>query len=268
MLVQKMVMGNRSKRSGSGVVFTHNPKLKKPGINLYGDFTLCSQGEDIVAGLVYTMPISESQRTDDYPDSDFSLESAFPEIFDRLKEIATELIEKYGFNNQEIEFTFESDHPDDLYILQIREQNIVQQEKEAAFSTPPEEMITVGKGIGVGGGAMSGIVSFDMDDLVNNKREYPDENHILVRPDTVPDDIQMIFMCDGLVTSRGGVTSHAAVAADKLGKVGVVNCEDLVVNDHEKYCKINDYIFQRGDAISIDGKWGNIYAGSYPVQYI
>ncbi len=267
-LVQKMVMGNRSKRSGSGVVFTHNPKLKKPGINLYGDFTLCSQGEDIVAGLVYTMPISESQRTDDYPDSDFSLGSAFPEIFNRLKEIATELIEKYGFNNQEIEFTFESDHPDDLYILQIREQNIVQQEKEAAFSTPPEEMITVGKGIGVGGGAMSGIVSFDMDDLVNNKREYPDENHILVRPDTVPDDIQMIFMCDGLVTSRGGVTSHAAVAADKLGKVGVVNCEDLVVNDHEKYCKINDYIFQRGDAISIDGKWGNIYAGSYPVQYI
>jgi len=267
-VVQKMVMGNRSKRSGSGVVFTHNPKLKKPGINLYGDFTLCSQGEDIVAGLVYTMPVSESQRTDDYPDSEFSLESAFPDIYKRLHDIATELIEKYGFNNQEIEFTFESDHPQDLYILQIREQNIVQQEKVAVFSDPPEKMQPVGRGIGVGGGAMSGLVSFDMDDLVNNKRDYPDDHHILVRPDTVPDDIQMIFMCDGLVTSRGGVTSHAAVAADKLGKVCVVNCEELIVNDQEKYCKINDIVFRKGDAISIDGKWGNIYAGSHSVQYV
>ncbi len=265
-LVQKMVMGNRSKQSGSGVVFTHNPKLKKPGINLYGDFTPCSQGEDIVAGLVYTMPISESQRTDDYPDSEFSLESAFPAIYKQLHAIATELIEKYGFNNQEIEFTFESENPDDLYILQIREQNIVQQEKIIVFSTPIEEMEQLGRGIGVGGGAMSGIVSFDMDDLINNKHQHPEENHILIRPDTVPDDIQMIFMCDGLVTSRGGVTSHAAVAADKLGKVCVVNCEELVVNDHEKYCKINDYIIRKGDAISIDGTWGNIYAGNYPVQ--
>ncbi len=267
-LVQKMVMGNRSKRSGSGVVFTHNPKLKKPGINLYGDFTLCSQGEDIVAGLVYTMPISESQRTDDYPESDFSLESEFPTIYKRLHEIATGLIEKYGFNNQEIEFTFESEQPEDLYILQIREQNIVQQEKEAVFSVPIEDMVPVGRGIGVGGGAMSGLISFDMDDLINNKHRYPGENHILVRPDTVPDDIQMIFMCDGLVTSRGGVTSHAAVAADKLGKVCVVNCEELVVNDQEKYCIINDFEFRKGDAISIDGKWGNIYAGSYPVQHV
>ncbi len=267
-LVQKMVMGNRSKDSGSGVVFTHNPKLKKPGINLYGDFTLCSQGEDIVAGLVYTMPISENQRSEDYPECDFSLESAFPHIYKQLRVIATELIEKYGFNNQEIEFTFESGAPEDLYILQIREQNIVQQEKEAVFSTSLEEMEPVGRGIGVGGGAISGMISFDMDDLVNNKHQYPDQKHILVRPDTVPDDIQMIFMCDGLVTSRGGVTSHAAVAADKLGKVCVVNCEELVVNDREKYCKINNYIFRKGDAISIDGKWGNIYAGSYPIQYV
>ncbi len=267
-LVQKMVMGNRSKHSGSGVVFTHNPKLKKPGINLYGDFTLCSQGEDIVAGLVYPLPVSENQRTDEFYENDISLESAFPEIYRRLHGIATELIEKYSFNNQEIEFTFESDHPDDLYILQIREQNIVQQEKVAVFSTPIEEMEPIGSGIGVGGGSMSGIVSFDMKDLIENKQKYPDEKHILFRPDTVPDDIQMIFKCDGLVTSRGGVTSHAAVAAEKLGKVCIVNCKELIVYDDKKYCTINDFVIRKGDAISIDGKAGNIYSGSFNVIYV
>ena len=267
-LVQKMVMGNRSKRSGSGVVFTHNPKLRKPGINLYGDFTLCSQGEDIVAGLVYPLPISESQRIDDYRESDISLESAFPEIYERLREIATELIEKYSFNNQEIEFTFESDHPKDLYILQIREQNIIEQEKTAVFTTPFEEMATIGKGIGIGGGALNGLVSFDMEDLISNQEAYPDQKHILIRPDTVPDDIQMIFICDGLVTSRGGVTSHAAVAAEKLGKVCIVNCKDLVVDEHQKQCTINDYVVRKGDLISIDGKLGSIFSGSYPVKYV
>jgi len=267
-LVQKMVMGNRSKRSGSGVVFTHNPKLKKPGINLYGDFTLCSQGEDIVAGLVYPLPISESQRSDDYPESDISLESAFPRIYERLREIATELIEKYSFNNQEIEFTFESEDPEDLYILQIREQNIVQQEKTAVFSISDAEMAPLGRGIGVGGGALSGVVSFDMEDLNENKRGHPDKHHILIRPDTVPDDIQMIFMCDGLITSRGGVTSHAAVAAEKLGKVCIVNCKELVVDEQQKQCSINNTLVRKGDLLSIDGRLGTIYSGSYPVVYV
>jgi len=267
-LVQKMVMGNRSKHSGSGVVFTHNPKLKKPGINLYGDFTLCSQGEDIVAGLVYPMPISESQRVDDYRDSAISLELAFPDIYRRLHEIAVILIEKHGFNNQEIEFTFESEDPRDLYILQIREQNIVQQEKTAVFCEPAEKMKLIGKGLGVGGGCLSGIVSFDMEGLVKNRRENPETKQILIRPDTVPDDIQMIFLCDGLVTSRGGVTSHAAVAAEKLGKVCVVNCRDLVVKDIHKLCEINGFVIRTGDPLSIDGNLGNIYSGNYPVKYI
>ncbi|MBW6463678.1 MAG: hypothetical protein K0B84_05780 [Firmicutes bacterium] len=267
-LVQKMVMGNRSKRSGSGVVFTHNPKLKKPGINLYGDFTLCSQGEDIVAGLVYPMPISESQRSDDYHDSDLSLETAFPSIFRRLRDIATELIEKYSFNNQEIEFTFESEKPEDLYILQIREQNIIQPEKIAVFDIPVDKMKMIGKGIGVGGGCLSGIVSFDMDDLDKNRGGYPEEKQILIRPDTVPDDIQMIFACDGLVTSRGGVTSHAAVAAEKLGKVCIVNCKDLTVDDRNKQCEINGFVIKAGDLLSIDGSVGSIYAGRYPIKYI
>lgn len=265
-ILQKMVMGNRSGNSGSGVVFTHNPKLKKPGINLYGDFTICSQGEDIVSGLVYTMPISEIQREDDYQDCDFSLETAFPEIYRRLREMATELIEKHGFNHQEIEFTFESEKPEDLYLLQIREQNIIRKEKTAVFKTPPEEMIMIGKGIGVGGGCISGIVSFDIEDLEKNKKRYPEESHILVRPDTVPDDIQTIFMCDGLVTSRGGVTSHAAVTAQKLGKVCIVNCKELMVDDEKKQCYINNHVLKNGDNMSIDGTVGSIYKGSYVIE--
>ncbi len=267
-LVQKMVMGNRSKRSGSGVVFTHNPKLKKPGINLYGDFTLCSQGEDIVAGLVYPLPVSGSQRIDDDKNSDISLEKTFPAVFKRLRAIAVELIEKHSFNNQEIEFTFESEHPDDLYILQIREQNIVQPEKMAVFNAAADEMKLLGKGIGVGGGCMSGVVAFDMTDLESNVIKHPGEKQILIRPDTVPDDIQMIFKCDGLVTSRGGVTSHAAVAAEKLGKVCIVSCKELIVDERKKQGVINGFVISPGDVISIDGNWGGIYAGSYPIEYI
>ncbi|MBS3948468.1 MAG: hypothetical protein KGZ57_09275 [Dethiobacter sp.] len=257
-VVQKMVMGNRSKRSGSGVVFTRNPKLKTPGINLYGDFTLCSQGEDIVAGLVYTMPISESQCADDDHNRPLTLESAFPRIYQRLREKAVSLIERYGFNHQEIEFTFESDDPRDLYLLQIKEQNIAQT-KLSAFSVPAEEMILIGKGIGAGGGCLSGIVSFDMEDLICNKTRLPGAAHILVRPDTVPDDIQMIFLCDGLITSRGGVTSHAAVTAEKLGKVCVVNCKELVVHNRKKQCVINEHLIKTGDTVFIDGQAGNIY---------
>jgi pyruvate, orthophosphate dikinase len=267
-LVQKMVMGNRSRKSGSGVVFTHNPKLKKPGINLYGDFTLCSQGEDIVAGLVYPLPVSEHQRAVDYPDSDTSLEKDFPAIFQRLREIAVDLIESKGFNNQEIEFTFESEKPEDLYILQIREQNIVKAEKRAIFNLPAEEMQLVGRGIGVGGGCLSAMICFDLDDLNTFRRKNAGAGLILVRPDTVPDDIQMIFKCDGLVTSRGGVTSHAAVAAEKLGKVCIVNCKDLVVDDLKKNCHFGNFKFKEGDWLSIDGTLGAIYAGKYPVTYI
>jgi len=267
-IIQKMVMGNRSQKSGSGVVFTHNPKLSKPGVNLYGDFTLCSQGEDIVAGLVHTLPISESQRREDYPDSDLSLQSAFPGIYQGLKDHSWKLIYDYGFSNQEIEFTFESEQPEDLYILQTREQIITSKEQIPIFSTPIEKMQRIGRGIGIDGGSMSGLLCFDLEDLNRFKKDYPDENLILVRPDTVPDDIPKIFLCDGLVTSRGGVTSHSAVTAAKLGKVCIVNCKELVVDDDNKQCRINNIVLNAGDALSIDGKSGNIFLGSYPIEYL
>ncbi len=258
--VQKMVMGNRSRNSGTGVVFTHDPKLNKPGIHLYGDFTTCSQGEDIVSGLVYTMPVSERQRINEYQDSEFSLESAFPEIFQRLYEIAAELIETHGFNHQQIEFTFESPEPEDLYLLQTREQEITPKDKEVSFNTTNAQGSMIGKGIGVGGGLMKGIVSFYMEDLQENKNKYPEENHILIRPDTVPDDIHMIFISDGLVTSRGGITSHAAVSAQKLGKVCIVNCKELKVDETNKECTINNVTIKSGATIYIDGQVGSIHA--------
>lgn len=267
-IIQEMVMGNRTKGSGSGVVFTHNPKLNKPGINLYGDFTLCSQGEDIVAGLVHTLPISESQRKEDYPHSNKSLQSAFPDIYEALKQLAYRLINQYGYANQEIEFTFESPDPADLYILQTREQIISKKERTPVFDLPADKRTLLGRGIGIDGGCLSGRVCIDMADLIQSKVDYPQEGTILLRPDTIPDDIPKIFKCDGLVTSRGGVTSHSAVTASKLGKVCVVNCKALAVDDDKKTATIQGKKLFPGDLISIDGNSGNIYKGAYPIIYV
>ncbi|HQE67136.1 MAG TPA: PEP/pyruvate-binding domain-containing protein, partial [Bacillota bacterium] len=266
-IVQKMALGNLSERSGTGVVFTNSPLKTRSGINLYGDFTLCSQGEDIVSGLVHTLPITESQRRDYYSDCIISLESAFPDIYNALLDLATQLIETYGFMHQEIEFTFESDNPDDLYILQTRNQKLKKQKRLSSFIPSPDEMKLAGRGIGIGGGALTGILTFDMEDLKEAVNKYPEEKRILVRPDTVPDDIPLIFSCDGLITGKGGATSHAAVTAASLGKVCVVNCKGLIVNEAEKKCSINGISFKSGDRISIDGNLGNVYEGVYDIQY-
>ncbi|MGE5631560.1 MAG: PEP/pyruvate-binding domain-containing protein [Caulobacteraceae bacterium] len=266
-IVQKMALGNISERSGTGVVFTHDPKQEKSGINLYGDFKLCSQGEDIVSGLVHTLPVSENQRKEFYSDCSISLQSAFPSIYNALLDLSTQLIETYGFMHQEIEFTFESDNPDDLYILQTRNQKLKKQEKHSTFKLAPEKMKFVGSGIGIGGGALNGILTFDMEDLKAYAKLYPDEKHILVRPDTVPDDIPMIFGCSGLITGKGGATSHAAVTAASLGRVCVVNCKGLSVNESEKTCTINGVQFKSGDRIAIDGNLGYVYEGNYEIQY-
>ncbi len=266
-IVQKMALGNLSERSGTGVVFTNSPLKTKSGINLYGDFTLCSQGEDIVSGLVHTLPITESQRRDYYSDCSISLESAFPDIYNALLDLAIQLIETYGFMHQEIEFTFESDNPDDLYILQTRNQKLKKQKRLSSFIPAPDEMKLAGRGIGIGGGALTGILTFDMEDLKEAANKHPEEKRILVRPDTVPDDIPLIFSSDGLITGKGGATSHAAVTAASLGKVCVVNCKGLIVNEAEKRCSINGISFKSGDRISIDGNLGNVYEGVYEIQY-
>ena len=262
-IVQSMVLGNLSECSGTGVIFTSSLLNEYTGINLYGDFALCSQGEDVVSGLVNTLPITEKQRQELYSDCSISLESAFPEIYHALLEYSKQLIDQYGFTNQEIEFTFESERPEDLYILQTRNQNLKKKKSDSTFRTSPQEMKLLAQGIGIGGGVMSGILAFGMDDLQKYKEQYPDDKLILIRPDTVPDDIPLIFLCDGLITAKGGTTSHAAVTAASLDKVCIVNCKGFSVDDEEKRCTVNGVILQSGDRISIDGNLGNVYLGAY-----
>ncbi|HNW67302.1 MAG TPA: PEP/pyruvate-binding domain-containing protein [Bacteroidales bacterium] len=265
-IIQKMVLGNIHRESGSGVVFTRDIKKNRSAISLTGDFSFLSQGEDIVGGLVNTLPISESQRVKEYQNSPFSLETAFPAIFNKLYQTAKRMIETDGFSHQEIEFTFETSAAEDLYILQTRNMAVVHQDNVETFATPHEQMDKVGSGIGIGNRVLNGIIVFDMDDIqqVRNGKE-PEQNIVLVRPDTVPDDIELIIECDGLMTARGGATSHAAVTAATLGKTCVVNCDALNVYEKEKRCTINGTPFKVFDPVAIDGRNGLIYKGNYLV---
>ncbi len=271
-IVQQMVLGNINVDSGTGVVFTHDPLIREPGIHLYGDFTLCSQGEDVVAGLVHTLPISEHQRkrspqkkgTSD--EIELSLEKDFPEIYRELLKRARQLVYTYGFGHQEIEFTFETAAKDDLYILQTRDHSWGRDDKIPVFRDADIFDNILGTGIGISKGAMNGVVVFDQEDLKQYKNMDSGTKRILVRPDTVPDDIGMIFDCDGLLTARGGAASHAAVTAVRLGKTCVVNCKMLTVLEKEKRCLINGTELRSGDRIAIDGRSGHIYKGHYSIE--
>jgi len=265
-IVQEMVFGNINSKSGTGVIFTKVPFEKSSEIVLYGDFSRRSQGEDIVSGLVHTLPVSEFQNRKSPRLIGNSLEEQFPEIYQELLRLAKELIDKRGYEHQEIEFTFKSKSKKDLYILQTRNYNLQNKETIPVFMDPAIHTSLVGAGIGIGRGAMNGIVAFDMKDLEMLAKKYPQKNKILIRPDTVPDDIAMIFECDGLLTARGGVTSHAAVTAAQLGKTCIVNCRQLIVMEKGKKCVINKTEFRTGDEIAIDAHLGNIYKGNYPIS--
>lgn len=264
-IIQEMKLGNINLDSGTGVVFTQNPNRQRPGVHLYGDFSLTSQGEDIVGGLVNVHPVGKTQRKQNQLQEQ-SLQEMMPQIYKRIHEIATDLTENQGYNPQEIEFTFESSQPEDLYVLQTRDQDISQPDVIKVFTTRRDDMLLAGRGTGIGGGAMNGIIAFDRKDLKTLSEKYPHQNLILVRPDTVPDDIDMIFDCQGLLTAKGGATSHAAVTAVRLGKTCVVNCSALRVNEEQKTATLGSYTFRPGDEVSIDGNTGNIYKGQYPTD--
>ncbi len=264
-IVQQMIFGNLSDVSGSGVVFTQNPHRERPGVHLYGDFTMRSQGEDIVGGLVKPLPIGETQRIAANLDGP-SMQTLLPDIYWKIYAIAKQLTENMGYSPQEMEFTFESDRPEDFHILQIRDQDLKLEDEVNAFVQAPDEMKQIGRGMGIGGGAMNGLVAFNEIDIKTLREQYPEAQVILVRPDTVPNDIGMIFDCDGLLTARGGATSHAAVTAVRLGKVCVVSCIELQVYD-EKHCgELNGHQLQMGDKIAIDGNLGIVYLGHYPTE--
>lgn len=264
-IVQQMIFGNLSDVSGTGVVFTQNPHRERPGVHLYGDFTMRSQGEDIVGGLVKPLPIGETQRKAAGLDGP-SMQTLLPEIYKKIYSVAKELTENLGYSPQEMEFTFESDKPEDFHILQIRDQDLKLEDEVNAFVQSPTEMKQIGRGMGIGGGAMNGLVAFNAEDIKTLREHFPESQVILVRPDTVPDDIGMIFDCDGLLTARGGATSHAAVTAVRLGKVCVVSCIELQVYDEEHCGELNGLKLQVGDKIAIDGNLGLVYLGHYQTE--
>jgi len=268
-IVQAMVYGNLDANSGTGVLFTRNPQEAGDKVMLWGDFTLGAQGEDIVSGLVKTLPISNEQRHIEERTSDISLEDSFPEIYSALLKIIKDLIYKESWGAQEIEFTFEGKDSANLYILQARDMAIRKRESFTAF-VPSNELSSnyLSSGIGVGGGALSGRIVFDLDEIREFREKDPDTPLILIRSDTVPDDIRHISAADGLLTARGGSTSHAAIIANRLGKTCVVSCNNLSVREHEKRCKLNNRILKAGDFLSIDGRNGLVYSGRHQVQEI
>nr|WP_207683785.1 PEP/pyruvate-binding domain-containing protein [Desulfonema magnum] len=265
--VQSMVFGNLSRQSGTGVIFTHNPRWSGEVLRLWGDFTIGNQGEDVVAGLVTTLPISIFQQDIEMRDTDTTLESHFPEIYEALKAWANKLIYKKGWSPQEMEFTFESPSVKDLYLLQTRDMAI--RERKKVFTFDPDEIAVkraLGNGVGVSGGAMSGRAVFTLEDIGIWRVLEPETSLILLRGDTVPDDIREIHAADGLLTARGGLTSHAAVVAHNLGKTCVVGCRKLVCNEKEKTGFLGDIIIKTGDYISINGREGSVYEGLMKVR--
>lgn len=268
-IVQAMVYGNLGTESGTGVLFTRNPYESSDKVLLWGDFATGAQGEDIVLGLVKTLPISNDQKPFEDRITEPSFEESFPEVYDELLKIIKDLIYKERWGAQEIEFTFEGKSKDKLFILQTRDMTISRKEKIMAFM-PSKKLLShyLSRGIGVGGGAMSGRIVFDLDEIQHFKKEDPSVNVILVRSDTVPDDIKHISAADGLLTARGGSTSHAAIIANRLGKTCVVGCNNLIVWEQEKKCKINNRILRTGDFLSIDGRNGSVYTGKHLIEEI
>ena len=265
--VQAMVYGNISEESGSGVIFTHNPRWSGDTLKLWGDFTVGNQGEDVVAGLVKTNPISIFQQEIEMRETDITLQTHFPDIYEALKAWAHNLIDEKKWAPQEMEFTFESPGTTDLYLLQTRDMTIRERKKALTFDYEEKHAaFYLGHGIGVSGGAMSGRLVFDLEEIEKWRIQEPGTNLILARADTVPDDIREIHAADGLLTGRGGLTSHAAVVAHRLGKTCVVGCGDLVCDERSKSCEFNQILVKAGDHISIEGHEGSVFRGLIKVK--
>ena len=265
--VQSMVFGNLTESSGTGVVFTHSPRDPGGSPHLWGDFTLGNQGEDVVAGLVITLPITINQQDIEMRETDMTLESHFPEIYNALKQWSDYLIYEKGWTPQEMEFTFESPSFDDLFILQCRDMAMRERKKVPRFDLNEDaEDHYLGHGIGIGGGAMTGRAVFSLDEIDRWRTREPQTSLILIRSDTVPDDIREIHAADGLLTARGGVTSHASVVAHRLGKTCVVGCGDLMCDEKARSCKLKSTVVKSGDFISIDGQEGSVYSGKIKIS--
>jgi pyruvate,orthophosphate dikinase len=252
--VQAMVFGNLGNRSGTGVCFTRDPATGEN--RLYGEFLLNAQGEDVVAGIRTPNPISKSAKTDP---SQISLEEAMPEVYRELLRIR-DLLERHYRDMQDVEFTIEEGK---LYILQTRsgkrtgfaavriavemaEEGLITEDEAISRIDPAEQLSqllqpifdpkakarakVLARGLAAGPGAASGRIALSAAKAEEMAKEGP---VILVRHETSPDDIRGMAAAQGVLTARGGLTSHAAVVARQIGKVAVVGCEALHI-DYEK----------------------------------
>ena len=268
--VQSMVFGNSGDNSGTGVAFTRNPATGEKA--LFGEYLINAQGEDVVAGVRTPSPISK-------------LHEEMPEVYDQFAAIATKLEQHYK-DMQDMEFTIENGK---LYMLQTRngkrtaaaalkvavdlvDEGMIS-EKEAVLRVEPKQLDSllhpqfdpaalkkaevIGKGLAASPGAACGKVVFTAEDA--KAWHERGEKVVLVRLETSPEDIEGMQVAQGILTVRGGMTSHAAVVARGMGTCCVSGCGDIVVDYAAKKFSLSGKDYHEGDFISIDGSTGNIY---------
>jgi len=268
-----MVFGNMGNDCGTGVGFTRNPGTGENAI--YGEYLVNAQGEDVVAGIRTPKPIAE-------------MEQEMPEIYRQLLELHNRL-ESHYHEVQDFEFTIEKGR---LYCLQTRNgkmnaramvrtsvemfhEGLISRERALLRVEPAmlEQLLvpqlspnfhgkSLAQGLPASPGAASGKIVFDANSA--EARGSAGEKIILVREETKPDDIHGFFHAQGILTSRGGKTSHAAVVARGMGKPCVSGCEQIVINDKARSAVIGETTLQEGDVITIDGGTGHVYAGEVP----
>ena len=273
--VMPMVFGNLNDNSGTGVAFTRNPATGEK--KLMGEFLTNAQGEDVVAGVRTPMPIAQ-------------MEEKFPEAFHQFVQVCSTL-ENHYHDMQDMEFTVENGK---LFMLQTRNGKRTAQaalkiacdlvdegmidEKQAVLMIDPRNLDTLlhpqfdaealakanpmGKGLGASPGAACGKIVFNADDAIEWKKRG--EKVVLVRLETSPEDITGMKAAQGILTVRGGMTSHAAVVARGMGTCCVSGCGDIAMDEANKKFTLGGKTFHEGDFISIDGSTGKIYDGIIP----
>ena len=272
--VQAMVFGNMGDTSGTGVAFTRNPSTGEKGI--YGEYLINAQGEDVVAGVRTPQPITK-------------LAEDLPECYKEFMEIATKLENHYK-DMQDMEFTIQEGK---LYFLQTRNGkrtaraaiNIACDLVDEGMITPEEAILridaksldqllhpmfddkalkegeVIGEALPASPGAAAGRVYFTAEDAKKHGMGGKGERVILVRLETTPEDIEGMVASQGVLTVRGGMTSHAAVVARGMGTCCVSGCGEIVINEEAKTFTLGGYTFNEGDYISLDGSTGKIYKG-------
>ena len=273
--VQQMAFGNSGDRSGTGVAFTRDPATGAK--KLMGEYLINAQGEDVVAGVRTPMPIAQ-------------MEEKFPEAFHQFVQVCSTL-ENHYHDMQDMEFTVENGK---LFMLQTRNGKRTAQaalkiacdlvdegmidEKQAVLMIDPRNLDTLlhpqfdaealakanpmGKGLGASPGAACGKIVFNADDAIEWKKRG--EKVVLVRLETSPEDITGMKAAQGILTVRGGMTSHAAVVARGMGTCCVSGCGDIAMDEANKKFTLGGKTFHEGDFISIDGSTGKIYDGIIP----